>query len=175
VPEGALPDIVIAGRSEAGRILTSPRSGAIRFVVSIGDTLESPPDGYQEHPASKLRLVFDDVEEIALAEGGRLAPSRNDMARLVAFCQRVDGPALVHCSAGVSRSGAAGYILACVLMGPGREAEAMAHVIQAKPSVFPNRRMIWLADSILGRGGAMIAAYREAFGSMYLREFVLDE
>jgi predicted protein tyrosine phosphatase len=172
---GGPPEIIVASRSEAGRILCSSIRGGIRHIVSIGDALESPPEGYREHPACKLRLVFDDVEEPAHAPAGCVAPGREDIERLIAFCRCVDGLTLVHCSAGVSRSGAAAYVLACVVMGPGREAEAMAHVIQIKPSVFPNRRMVWLADAILARGGAMIAGYRASFGQMYLQDFVLNE
>jgi predicted protein tyrosine phosphatase len=171
----ALPEIIVAGRSEAGRLLTSSSRGSVRYIISIGDTLESLPDGYQEHAARKLRLVFDDVEALTRADAGRMPPSREDVERLIEFCRRVDGTTLVHCSAGVSRSGAAAYILGCVLLGPGRESEAMARVIQIKPSVFPNRRMIWLADAILARDGAMIAAFRESFGRMYVQDFVLDE
>jgi predicted protein tyrosine phosphatase len=168
-------DILVAGWIEAGRILRSPGGAAIRYVISIGDALESPPDGYHEHGATKLRLVFDDIEQPVEPGSARVAPTREDIERLIAFCRCVDGPTLVHCSAGVSRSGAAAYILACVILGPGREAEALAHVIQIKPSVFPNRRMIWLADAILGRAGAMIRAYRASFGRMYSDEFTLDE
>ena len=171
----ALVDILIAGWSEAGRILRSSGGAAIRYVISIGDALEGPPDGYREHGATKLRLIFDDIEEPAPAGEARVAPSRDDVERLIAFCRGVDGATLIHCSAGVSRSGAAAYILACVMLGPGREAEALAHVIQIKPSVFPNRRMIWLADAILGRDGAMITAHRESFGRMYTGEVTRDD
>ncbi len=65
---------------------------------------------------------------------------------------------LIHCWAGVSRSTAAAYIIACQ-RAPGRsEAEIAQALRAAAPYATPNPLMISLADAALGRAGRMSAA-----------------
>lgn len=65
---------------------------------------------------------------------------------------------LVHCFAGVSRSPAAAYVLACAAARPGDEFELARRLRAASPRATPNALMVALADQMLGRGGAMGAA-----------------
>ena len=97
--------IVVADRSEAGRILCSRRRcAAFGYLLSIGGFAEREPAGFR-NCRTRLRLVFEDAE--TPEEGG---PTSADVERIVEFARRVDlatGKVLVQCQAGISRSAAA--------------------------------------------------------------------
>jgi predicted protein tyrosine phosphatase len=102
-----------------------------------------------------LRLLFTDVE---VEESG---PTEEDVGRIIRLAgdlKTVGGKVLIHCGAGISRSSAAALIMYACWMGPGEEQEAMEKVFTLRPTARPNRRMIELADKILGRDGRLIAA-----------------
>ena len=147
--------IEIASRSEAGRILCSPRRCAeVSYLVSIGEPEERPPAGYR-NVRRKLRLQFADVE---VEESG---PTEEDISRIIGLAdslKTVGGKVLIHCGAGISRSAAVALILYACWLGPGREQEAMEKVFTLRPIAKPNRRMVMLADKILGREGRLIDA-----------------
>ena len=65
---------------------------------------------------------------------------------------------LIHCFAGVSRSTAAAYVLACAQRGPGEEEALAAQLRTLCPEATPNPLMVSLADTILSRDGAMSRA-----------------
>jgi predicted protein tyrosine phosphatase len=67
---------------------------------------------------------------------------------------------LIHCHAGISRSTAAAYALACQQAGPGHEADLAMTLRALSAAATPNPRMIALADDLLGREGKMISAIR---------------
>ena len=147
--------IEIASRSEAGRILCSPRRCAeLSYLVSIGEPEERPPAGYR-NVRRKLRLLFADVE---VEEFG---PTEEDISRIIRLAdslKSIGGKVLIHCGAGVSRSAAAALIMYACWLGPGREQEAMEKVLTLRPIARPNRRMVMLADKILKRDGRLIDA-----------------
>lgn len=64
---------------------------------------------------------------------------------------------LIHCWAGISRSSAAAYVIACD-RNPGFEHDIADELRRRAPSVTPNRLMIQLADDLFGRHGRMVAA-----------------
>ena len=64
---------------------------------------------------------------------------------------------LVHCYAGVSRSTAAALI-ALAIRAPRREEEAVRALSDAAPHAYPNRRIIALADGLLGLDGRLSLA-----------------
>ena len=66
-------------------------------------------------------------------------------------------PLLIHCWAGISRSSAAAYIIACD-RNPGFEEDIADELRARSPLVTPNKLMVALADGLLGRDGAMSTA-----------------
>jgi predicted protein tyrosine phosphatase len=61
---------------------------------------------------------------------------------------------LIHCWAGISRSSAAAYMIACD-RNPGHEDAIADELRRRAPSVTPNRLMVAIADGLLARGGRM--------------------
>ncbi|HEX4950413.1 MAG TPA: hypothetical protein VFZ34_27355 [Blastocatellia bacterium] len=150
--------IEIVSRTEAGKILCSPRRCAeITWLVSIGEPHDPFPAGYR-NVQRRLRLLFADVVE----EGG--GPTEEHVAsiiRLAETIQPVGGKVLIHCEAGISRSTAAALIMYACWLGPEREREAMDNVIQQRPYAMPNRRMVAFADKLLAREGRLVAVAAE--------------
>jgi len=110
--------------------------------------------------ANHLMISMDDVNEPA---DGFVAPSSNHIEQLLSFARSWDraAPLVIHCYAGISRSTASAFAVACAL-NPHRAEAAIAQQIRAaSPSAFPNRLIVTLADQSLGRGGRMVSALDE--------------
>ena len=107
-----------------------------------------------------LRLAFHDI---ARPRKGLIAPSPALVARLLAFAAGWDAsrPMLVHCWAGVSRSTAAAFIIACQRAPARAEAEIAQALRSAAPYATPNPLLVSLADDALGREGRMSRAIAE--------------
>lgn len=119
----------------------------------------SPPDiwPHADDGGACLRLAFHDIDA---PREGFTPPDASLVALLLDFAAGWDAaqPMLVHCWAGVSRSTAAAYIIACQ-RGPTRSESEIARALRAAaPYATPNRLLVSLADERLGRGGRMIAA-----------------
>ena len=146
--------IEIASRTEAGKILCSPRRCAeVGWLISIGEPHDPFPAGYR-NVQRRLRLLFADVVEDVSG------PTEEHIASLIRIAETInptDGKVLIHCEAGISRSTAAALILYTCWLGPEREREALDNVIQQRPYAMPNRRMVALADKLLAREGRLIA------------------
>jgi predicted protein tyrosine phosphatase len=108
-----------------------------------------------------VRLAFHDIVEIM---PGLIAPDRRTVQAILDFGRGESGqrPMLIHCWAGISRSSAAAFAIACD-RNPGFERDIAMELRRRAPSVTPNRLMINLADDLLQRDGRMIAAI-EAIG-----------
>ena len=110
-------------------------------------------------PDRRLILTFHDI---VTAAPGLVMPSRHVVQAIHGF--RLgwsrQAPMLIHCFAGISRSTAAAYILACAATAPGREADIATHLRATSPTATPNLLMVALADNILEREGAMVAAIK---------------
>jgi predicted protein tyrosine phosphatase len=150
--------LFITAAVDAALLLCEPRGAALRHILSLGDPGAAPPRGLAEHPARKLRVEFDDLERDPAPGFGYVAVQLAQVRAMLDFLVACDGPALIHCAAGKSRSTAAGLLLLAHRLGPGREAEAVAELKRIRPAAWPNRRIVGMGDELLGRGGALIAA-----------------
>jgi predicted protein tyrosine phosphatase len=140
---------------------TVTTTGARHVVTLVNDkTPMSRPAAIAE--ADHLVLAVSDIVE---AMDGHIVPAEDHLDRLLAFAAAWDrsAPLVIHCYAGVSRSTAAAYVVACALE-PERDEMALAVALRAaSPTATPNRRIVALADARLGREGRMIRAI-EAIG-----------
>jgi predicted protein tyrosine phosphatase len=107
-------------------------------------------------PARHLRLAFHDI---AVLTPDLIAPDAVMLRAILDFGREgvTERPLLIHCWAGISRSSAAAYAIACY-RNPGFEADIADELRRRSPVVTPNRLMVQLADDLLGRNGAMIDA-----------------
>ena len=114
-----------------------------------------------------------------LLDAGLVAPDAEMMERLLEFGRAWDeaGPLLITCFAGVSRSTAAGYGVACLQTGPGHE-ESLARTLRERaPTATPNILMVRLIDTLLGRDGRIsesIARIERGQDTDYGTPFALD-
>lgn len=151
-------------------LIVCPLSHVERVIAARGPshliTLLSPPDMI-ETPAGigTARHLRLSVHDIALPEPDMVAPDAAMVERILAFGQTWDetAPILIHCWAGISRSTATAFTLACERNPHADELQIAMAMRRASPTAYPNRRIVALADDILGRQGRMLQAV-EAMG-----------
>jgi predicted protein tyrosine phosphatase len=138
-------------------------------LVSLVAPPEQPPTPPGIQIERHLRLEIHDITE---PMDGYILPDVEHMELLIGFLREwrhEEAPLLVHCVAGISRSMAAAMI-ALVIKAGGNEMAAAQRIREAAPHAYPNRRMIALADELLGCGGRLIAA-RDAMGPADISAF----
>ncbi|SFM30229.1 Predicted protein tyrosine phosphatase [Bradyrhizobium sp. NFR13] len=103
-----------------------------------------------------VELTFHDIVEAA---PDLIAPDADVVDAILQFGRGsiADRPMLIHCWAGISRSSAAAYAIACD-RNPGYEAVIADELRKRSPYVTPNKLMVQLADEQLGRDGRMVEA-----------------
>ena len=130
----------------------------------IGTPLSFPPERH-------LRL---EMHDISAPMAGLIAPDAAMVQEILAFGRGWDAaaPMLIHCFAGVSRSTATALAIACARDPQADELEIALAMRRASPSAFPNRRIVALADDILGRQGRMVEAVEAMGGNAFVAEGV---
>ena len=122
-------------------------------------SLLSPGHDLDVELAADIKVLTLRFHDIAVATPDLIAPDRMAIERLIGFSRdwRPDTPMLIHCFAGISRSSAAAFIMACEKK-PGHEYNIARELRQRAPFATPNRLMVAIADDVLGRGGRMVDA-----------------
>lgn len=140
---------------------TVEEAKASHVITLLKDThLVSRPSGI----AADCHLILG-MDDICDPLDGYVCPAEDHVSELVTFVRRWNrsAPLVVHCYAGISRSTAGAFISACALNPEREEAMIAWSIRRASPTAMPNRRLVSLADRVLGRQGRMIAAI-EAIG-----------
>jgi predicted protein tyrosine phosphatase len=139
----------------------------VSHVLSILDPDYPEPTAfgaYGEH--ERLELRFHDIID---EQPRMIVPEPDDVALLLRFGRDLlaEPPPrahlLVHCHAGVSRSTAAMALLLAQARPDRSAAEALNEVVRIRPQAWPNLRIIEIGDTLLGRGGDMVAAVRNHY------------
>lgn len=104
-----------------------------------------------------LKLGVNDITEVV---DGLVCPDETTVDAVLAFGRAWDGaqPLVIHCWAGISRSTAAAFTIACERNPHASEAAIAAELRRRAPWAYPNRRLVALADARLGREGRMVEA-----------------
>ena len=126
-------------------------------LVTLLDPGHEIPTPAEMEASLHLKLGVHDIT--ALVEG-YTPPDETLVTRLVDFGRTWDRsrPLVAHCWAGVSRSSASAFVLACE-KNPHVDEAVIARALRRASSVaWPNRLIVSLADDLLGRGGRMVDA-----------------
>jgi predicted protein tyrosine phosphatase len=136
--------------TEAARVLT-----VMKNVYQVKTPPEVPPEQH-------LKLDFSDIIR---PEPGETMASEAHVQSILEFARDWDRlePMVVHCYAGVSRSTASAFIIACTLRPDVSETIWAMRLRAQSPTATPNLHLVRLADEVLGRGGRMVRAI-EAIG-----------
>jgi len=145
------------------------RSPSHLITLLSPEELIETPAGFD--PARHLRLGLHDIAE---PQAGMVAPEARQVEQVLAFAQGWDGaaPMVVHCWAGISRSTASAFAIACERSPHADELEIALAMRRASPTAFPNRRIVALADDILDRQGRMVEAVEAMGGNGFALEGV---
>ncbi|MDP1875702.1 tyrosine phosphatase family protein [Phenylobacterium sp.] len=156
--------MIVCGLADLPGVISARRPS---HVVTLLDptTLIPTPAGIA--PDRHLQLG---VNDIAHPMEGMTAPQADLVTRLLDFAHSWDesAPMVVHCWAGVSRSTASAFTLACARSPETDEAEIAWTLRSLAPHAYPNRRIVALADDMLGRGGRMVDAVAAIGGNGYV-------
>ncbi|MDX2205790.1 MAG: protein tyrosine phosphatase [Hyphomicrobiaceae bacterium] len=159
-PRGRRSGVVhVCPLSEVPSVVERARASHLVTLLQSDIPVTTPPgitDGLH------LRLEVHDISEPLFDQ---VAPDASHVRRLIAFAESWggEGPMVVHCWAGISRSTAAAFTSLC-LVNPEVPEAAIARALRAaSPTAQPNRLIVRLADDLLGRNGRMLAAV-EAMG-----------
>jgi len=134
--------------------VASTGAGRIVSLLTAGTPVDRPNTvAVDDH-------LFLGMHDIIEAQPDMELPARVHVEKLVEFAKSWDRakPIVVHCFAGISRSTAAAYIIACALAPERDEAELAKALRAASPSATPNALLVAIADELLDRQGRMIVA-----------------
>lgn len=150
-----MPVIYVCPKSKVPNAARDLRPSHLITLLDPADDMPTP-----EHVSGHrhLRLGMHDV--ITPSPLHHAPPDEMHVRELIAFAKGWDRsqPMLVHCFAGISRSTACAFVVACMLNNPGREADIARLLRVRAPHAQPNRRLVALADDILNRDGGMLDA-----------------
>jgi predicted protein tyrosine phosphatase len=142
------------------RVAGTVEDAGVSHIITLinGDMVVETPAGIE--PMRHLKLSMNDISE---PRPGLVVPCEAHVAELIAFAKGWDqqAPLLIHCWAGISRSTAGAFIVLCALNPQTPESDIARALRRASPTAYPNRRLVALADSLLGRDGRMSAAIEE--------------
>jgi len=128
-----------------------------QFVISAINPWSIPATPENIADSNHLRLAINDIEA---PHRDLVHPEMHHIETLVTFAEKwaQNGPLVVHCLAGISRSSASALIVACALNQSVKETRIAHYMRNASATADPNALMIRLADQLLGRDGRMMAA-----------------
>jgi predicted protein tyrosine phosphatase len=135
------------------------RTGARHLITVVNEQMMLATPVHLDKD-NHLRLGCNDI---IAPQTGMVCPGPEHVDALIGFVKRWDhdGPLLIHCLAGISRSPAAAFIALCTLNPEAPEPALAARLRQASRTATPNRRMVELADDALGRRGRMVDAVEQ--------------
>lgn len=160
--------LIVAPLSQVPAVLAGRKPSHV--LTLLGPEAEDPICGDAHHRVLRFNDITAPLE-------GYIAPSAAVVRSILEFggdwkAAATGAPLLVHCFAGISRSTAAAYILACSFAPPGQEQRLARKLRAASPIATPNSLMIALADEMLARDGRMVTAVQALGRGVFAAEGV---
>lgn len=140
--------------SRLEHVVALHRPSHVVTLLDPGHDIPTPP-GIDANLHLKLG-----VHDVTRSIEGYTPPCETLVTELVEFGRLWDAarPIVVHCWAGVSRSSASAFVLACERNPHADEYSIALELRRQSPQAWPNRLIVSLADDLLGRGGCMVDA-----------------
>ena len=156
--------LIVCSLSDMPGVVRRRQASHLLTLIDPGTPVERPLGVLESR---HLRL---DVDDIDAPMEGYFAPDTESVARLLEFSRTWDAsaPMVVHCFAGISRSTASAFAIACDRNPDVAEDRIALMLRQAASHAFPNRRIVALADDILGRRGRMVDAIESIGGNNFV-------
>lgn len=146
--------IIVSSLAAAPRVIHDERPSHLVSLLSP-EELHLAPDWAPRD--RHLRIGVHDVDHATAADRPPSPGHVEDLLRFAADWS-AEAPLLVHCWAGVSRSTAAAFTLACA-RNPETDERVIADALRAaSPTAWPNTLFVAHADAALDRRGRMSAA-----------------
>lgn len=149
-----MPLIYVCPKSQVPEVAERLRPSHLITLLDPRDEMPTPECVVSHR---HLRLGLNDIVH-ALPD--QTPPDEQHVREIIAFARDWDRkrPMLVHCWAGISRSTATAFTIACMVNPPGREERIAQALRAASPFAYPNARIVALADHLLSREGRMVEA-----------------
>jgi predicted protein tyrosine phosphatase len=146
--------IIVCPLSFVETVCETRRPSHLLSLLDPGHIIPTPKGlGAGRHLRIGVHDICDETE-------GLIRPDESVVEQVVAFGRGWSGeaPLVVHCWAGVSRSSASAFTLACARNPHADERAIAAEMRRQSVHANPNRRIVALADDLLGRRGRMVDA-----------------
>jgi predicted protein tyrosine phosphatase len=132
----------------------STRASHVITVMADVHKVQRPPSISADN---HLVISMDDIN---MPVDGFVAPQRDHVEQVLDFGRRWDraAPLVIHCYAGISRSTASAFAIACALNPERDEFDIARRMRKDSPTAQPNRLIVGHADDLLDRKGRMIEA-----------------
>ena len=146
--------LIVCGLAEVPALIARHKPSHLVTLLDPA-TMIATPQGLTTD--RHLKLGVNDISE---PTQGMIPPDENAVLKLLAFGKTWDetAPMLIHCWAGISRSTASAFTLACERSPDVAEATIALAMRSLAPHASPNRRIVAIADDMLGRRGRMVDA-----------------
>lgn len=167
------PLIHVTPMSRLNAVLQATDAAHLVTLLTAGSGFERPA---AIDAGRHLHLTMNDINE---PREGMIPPDVSHVKALLDFARRWNrqGPMVINCYAGISRSTAAAYVVQCSFLRDVDEGELAMNLRHRAPSATPNARIIALADDALSRQGRMrraIASIGRGADAFEGEPFVLD-
>ncbi|WP_029030361.1 tyrosine phosphatase family protein [Salinarimonas rosea] len=149
-----MPYLQVCPLSRLDETVRTTRASHLVTLAGVGTALARPAAIAEDR---HLTLFMSDIVE---PMDGHVLPGIEHVGPFLGFVRAWDraAPLVIHCWAGISRSTASAFVAACAL-APERDEAVIALALRAaSPMATPNRRIVAVADELLGRRGRMVDA-----------------
>lgn len=111
---------------------------------TIADKVYAPIDENISNYKDIIVETFDDIEHECETKYGYVLPKDENIRRILEWSDRVSGDIVVHCTAGISRSSAVAYLIACRKMDRSDALACLKFNLHT-----PNRYVLYLGAKIM--------------------------